>query len=234
MAAHTPQIVFAHRPLHFIWVLDCSGSMEGTKIQSLNFAIQECIPAMREAALENHQAKLMVRCVTFADTARWHVEVPTPVADFEWRPVAAGGQTYMGEAMRLLADGLTDQAMGERGLTPVIVLVTDGHPTDSFTKGFDKLMARPWGKKALRLAIAIGDDADTAVLRQFIANPELSPLRADNAPTLAAYMRWVSTVVVRNVSQPVSMVAAKGVLAVGAVIGPAPAPVASVNVNEAF
>jgi len=37
----------ASRPLHFIWILDCSGSMQGEKIGQLNFAIREAIPAMQ-------------------------------------------------------------------------------------------------------------------------------------------------------------------------------------------
>ena len=44
------------RPLHFIWIADCSGSMSGDKIQSLNTAIREAIPEMRKVALANPHA----------------------------------------------------------------------------------------------------------------------------------------------------------------------------------
>jgi len=45
------------RPLHFIWIVDCSGSMgvDG-KIQSLNTAIREAIPHMQRVANENPNA----------------------------------------------------------------------------------------------------------------------------------------------------------------------------------
>ncbi|MDW8300804.1 MAG: tellurium resistance protein, partial [Anaerolineae bacterium] len=33
-----PGGALANRPLHFFWVVDCSGSMAGDKIQSLNTA----------------------------------------------------------------------------------------------------------------------------------------------------------------------------------------------------
>ena len=37
----------ASRPLHFFWVVDCSGSMiSDGKMGIVNNAIQECIPAM--------------------------------------------------------------------------------------------------------------------------------------------------------------------------------------------
>ena len=44
----------ATRPLHFIWIADCSGSMAvDGKIQSLNTAIKEAIPNMQDVADEN-------------------------------------------------------------------------------------------------------------------------------------------------------------------------------------
>ena len=36
----------ASRPLHFFWVVDCSGSMYGEKIGTVNHAIQSTIPEM--------------------------------------------------------------------------------------------------------------------------------------------------------------------------------------------
>ena len=38
-------------------------------------------------------------------------------------------------------------------------------------------MDLPWGKKAVRVAIAIGEDADHEVLQKFIGHPELKPCR---------------------------------------------------------
>ncbi len=44
----------ATRPLHFIWIADCSGSMDiDGKIQTLNNAIREAIPHMQSVADEN-------------------------------------------------------------------------------------------------------------------------------------------------------------------------------------
>lgn len=40
----------ASRPLHFFWVVDCSGSMYGEKIGTVNHAIQSTIPEMVDAA----------------------------------------------------------------------------------------------------------------------------------------------------------------------------------------
>lgn len=195
----------ASRPLHFIWILDTSGSMSGEKIQQLNFAISESLPEMQKVALSNENAQLLVRAVTFASGARWHVGAPTPVEQFRWVDVAAGGVTDMGQALSLVADQLTMPPMPERALPPVLVLVSDGQPTDDFNSGLAALMAQPWGAKAVRIAIAIGQDADTEVLSRFMgSNSEMKPLLARDAASLVQYIRWASTAVVKSASAPAS------------------------------
>jgi uncharacterized protein YegL len=205
--APRPGGAMANRPLHFFWVLDCSSSMAGAKIQQLNFAIRECIPAMQEEARQNPECQMLVRVLTFSSGARWHVGQPTPIADFKWADVQADGVTDMGRGMELLSEALSIEAMGERALPPVLVLITDGQPTDNFAGGLKKLMDNNWAKKAVRIGIAMGEDADLDVLEKFIAHPEFKPLRADNAPTLAKYIKWASTAVVKSASSPASQVA---------------------------
>ena len=46
-----PGAELTNRPLHFFWVVDCSGSMYADgKIDIVNNTIQECIPEMAAAA----------------------------------------------------------------------------------------------------------------------------------------------------------------------------------------
>lgn len=224
--AKRPGGEMSNRPLHFFWVLDCSGSMLGSKIHSLNTAIEETIPAMQNEAMQNPEAQVFVRVLTFSSGARWHVSNPTPVQDFKWSAVQADGVTDMGRAMELLAEALSVEKMGERALPPVLVLITDGQPTDDFSGGLKKLMESPWAKKALRVGIAIGDDADLDVISRFIAHPELKPLRADNSASLVKFIKWVSTAVVKNASTPSSQVAGNNAVAPTNITIPAPpAPV---------
>jgi uncharacterized protein YegL len=61
-------------------------------------------------------------------------------------------------------------------------------------------MSTPWGKKAVRIAIAIGKDADLGVLEQFTGNKELV-LEAKNPQLLIKFIKWASTVV-QAVSAP--------------------------------
>lgn len=196
----------ATRPLHFIWIADCSGSMSGSKIQSLNHAIREAIPAMQSVAAANVNADVLVRAVKFSDGAQWHVAQPTKVDEFQWQDLHVEGLTAMGAALHLVADQLKMPPMTERGLPPVLVLISDGQPTDDFASGLNALMQLPWGKKAVRVGIAIGEDADLEVLEQFIGNPELPVFQTRNAQQLVNYIRWVSTAVLQAASAPPSQV----------------------------
>ena len=81
---------------------------------------------------------------------------------------------------------------------------SDGEPTDDFQQGLDELMALPWGKKAVRLSIAIGNDANLDVLQQFIGHNELQPLVAHNAAELVKFIKWASTQVLKAASSPES------------------------------
>jgi len=199
----------ATRPLHFIWIADCSGSMsQDGKIQALNTAIREAIPHMQKVADENPNAQVWVRAIKFSNGAQWHISQPTPVADFRWTDLEAEGVTDMGKAFSMVAEQLKIPPMTDRALPPVLVLISDGQPTDDYQKGLQELLDQPWGKKAVRIAIAIGADADLDVLQKFIGNPEITPLQANNPEALVKYIRWVSTVVLKSASAPASQSAA--------------------------
>lgn len=197
----------ASRPLHFIWICDCSGSMAADgKIQALNNAIREATPHMQKVADENPNAQVLVRAIKFSNSAQWHISQPTPIEDFKWTDLSAEGVTDMGKALMLLAEQLRIPPMTDRALPPVLVLISDGQPTDDFGSGLKTLLELPWGKKAVRVAIAIGADADQRVLDKFIANPELKPLLANSPESLVKYIKWVSTAVLKSASQPPSQV----------------------------
>ena len=193
----------ATRPLHFIWILDGSGSMSiDGKIQALNNAIREAIPHMRLVADENPNANVLVRALVFSSGAKWHILDPTPVANFEWEDLKPEGVTDMGAAFQAIAETLHIPPMTERALPPVLVLVSDGQATDDMPAGLCALMKQPWGKKAVRLAIGIGEDVDTEALQQFIGNDEFKPLQANNPEALVKYIQFVSTAALQAASSP--------------------------------
>jgi len=165
------------------------------KIQTLNMAIRQAIPYIQRTAEKRPEAQILVRAVKFASGAEWHIAQPTPAADFQWQDLSAAGETHMGKALSLTAEELKVPPMSARSLPPVLVLVSDGMPTDDFETGLRNLMRQPWGMKAVRLAIGVGQDADHKVLQKFMGNPEIQPLQANNPEALFEYFKWVSSTV---------------------------------------
>jgi uncharacterized protein YegL len=197
----------ARRQLHYIWILDCSGSMNAAgKLQALNTALAEALPLLRAAAEENVTADVLVRVAAFSDGARWHVAGPTPVEEFRLPPITAGGLTDLGAALELVATALESPPIPERALAPVLTLVSDGQPTDDFRAGLRALLASRWGARSVRLAIAIGQDADREVLQEFIGHGKgIAPVQANSPEAVVDAIRWATTAVKSPVTdlQPV-------------------------------
>ena len=202
----------ASRPLHFFWIVDCSGSMYGEKIGTVNNAIQTCIPEMASAAENNPNAQLLIRTLSFSTGATWLTAAPVPVEDYSWEDLDANGVTDLGKAFELVAAQLSIPPMPSRALPPVLVLLSDGQPTDNYKAGLDKLKTMPWFRKAVKIAISIGQDADDDVLIEFTGNRELV-LQANNAAALTKMIKWASTtasMVSAPASRPIQAPAADG------------------------
>ena len=159
---------------------------------------------MVDAAKDNPNAQLLVRTLKFSTGASWVTPNPVNIEDFAWDDLDAGGVTDLGKAFEMLAAQLTIPPMTDRALPPVIVLLSDGQPTDDYKKSLDKLLQLPWGKKAVRIAISIGQDADDDILQQFTGNRELV-LQANNPQALVKMIKWASTAA-SLVSAPASKV----------------------------
>ena len=103
----------------------------------------------------------------------------------------------MGAAVGKVCEDLETQ-MPTRSLPPVLVLVSDGHPTDDFDQSLARLAQSPWGRKAVRIAIGMGPkhEIDWGTMERFMFDMDMSPLHAANSADLANYIRWASTVAV--------------------------------------
>ena len=74
---------------------------------------------------------------------------------------------------------------------PAIILLSDGGPTDNYEVGLAKLQSNNWFKSAIKIAIAIGDDADKDVLKQFTGNSE-AVITVHNIDALKQIIRVVA------------------------------------------
>lgn len=163
------------RTMTLFFVIDTSGSMEGNKIGAVNDAVVNVLPMLDEISQTNPDAEIKVAALEFSSGTKWLYTEPKLASEFVWQDVRAGGLTSLGGACielnnKLSRSGYMQAASGS--FAPAIILLSDGGPTDDFQSGLAKLKTNNWFKAAIKVAIAIGDDADKDVLKEFTGSSE--------------------------------------------------------------
>ena len=163
------------RTMTLFFVVDKSGSMQGSKIGAVNDAIVNVLPMLDEISASNPDAEIRVAALEFSTGTNWLYSEPKLASDFIWQDVRAEGLTSLGAACvelntKLSRNGFMQSASGS--FAPAIILLSDGATTDDFDKGIEALNNNNWFKAAIKIAIAIGDDADKDVLKRFTGTPE--------------------------------------------------------------
>ena len=83
--------------------------------------------------------------------------------------------------------------MEERALPPAVLLISDGMPTDDYKPALGRFLDEPMGRRAVRMAVGIGRDADLEVLERFVGSSGNGPVTANNPEQLVRMIRWAST-----------------------------------------
>lgn len=164
------------RVMPLIFLVDTSGSMSGAKIASLNTAVRTALNDVGEISHNNSDAQIKVAVLEFSSGTNWMYPEPMDSENFVWQDLEAGGLTCFGEALNELnnklskSHGFMAEPTGSRA--PAIILLSDGEPTDDYKHALEKIKGNRWFKVGVKVAIAIGDDADTGVLAEFTGNVE--------------------------------------------------------------
>ena len=191
------------RPLPVIILADTSGSMsvEG-KIEALNASIKDMVATFAQEGRQ--QAEIQVMLVTFGgQQAAIHVPL-TPAHEIaNIQPMVASGPTPMGGAFELVTQLLEDkEKIPSRAYRPALVLLSDGHPTDDWTQGFQALCNSERAQRATRFAMAIGSDANESMLKDFVNDAEAPVFKADQARDIHRFFKAVTmSVTARTRSQ---------------------------------
>ena len=175
MSLYDDVVEVPRRTMVLFFLVDTSGSMYGTKIGTVNTAIEEIIPELKDLSENNADAEIKIATLAFSTGAKWINSQPISAENFKWDHLEAMGSTDLGEACKQLNEKLSKNAfMSEAtgSFAPAIFLLSDGDPTDNYKYGLDKLKENNWYKKAIKVAIAIGDDVNKDVLEEFTGNKE--------------------------------------------------------------
>lgn len=189
------------------YVVDTSGSMSGAKIGALNTAVRETLPIIEEISSANSDALIKIAVLEFSSGCEWMYPTPEEVCNFEWIDLQASGLTSLGEAYDTLnqklshSHGFMNEASGS--FAPVIILLSDGEPTDEPAYSLQKLKANKWFSFATKIAIAIGDDCNKSTLIDFTGNTE-AVLTVHSIDELKRMIRMVSVTASRVNSKSTS------------------------------
>lgn len=183
------------RTMVLFFLIDVSGSMDGQKIGSVNVSLEEVMPFIQDISANNADAQIKVAALEFSSGTEWMYPQPIEVENFQWRNLEAGGLTSLGEAYTELnsklsaTHGFMNEAAGS--FAPAIILCSDGEPTDDYKRALEKLRNNNWFKAAIKVAIAIGDDANQSILAEFTGNSE-AVLTVHNKEQLKKIIHFVS------------------------------------------
>lgn len=179
------------KPLPVFILADVSGSMdvEG-KIDVLNQAMADMIHSFGE--VRDVRAEIHVSVLTFGGMrANVHTAL-TSARDTAWVDMEANGATPMGDAFRLLTELIDDkQTVPSKSYRPIVVLLSDGQPTDAWKEELEKLN-QSRAAKAERMALAIGRDADRGTLLEFVKQDRECLFEAADAAKIRDFFRFVT------------------------------------------
>jgi uncharacterized protein YegL len=182
-------------PVFFL--VDTSGSMDGKNIGAVNSAIEEIIPDLRHLSESQADSEIRLAVMQFSSGCEWVTPSLMTLDSFDdWVPLRAGGLTELGAALdelnkKLSKNGFLDRRSASSGFyAPVIILLTDGEPTDDYVNPLKKLQVNKWYQSALKIAIAVGD-ANKEVLKRVVRNIELV-INVDDISQLKKVIRFIA------------------------------------------
>lgn len=184
------------RVLTIFLIVDTSKSMYGKKMQAVNGAIAEILPIIQSISNNNPEAVIHITCLQFSTGATFLTDIPREAQDFDFVPMKARGQTDFGAAISLLETKLHTNGDGWMNHTggsyaPIFILMSDGHPSDSYKRKLKALKENKWFVHGVKIAIAIGNDAKKDLLVEFTGDSN-SVIAVHNGKILRELIRLVA------------------------------------------
>jgi uncharacterized protein YegL len=180
------------RRLPVYLVIDCSESMVGPAFDAVQNGIQTLINEIYSDPVALETAALSV--ITFSANAK--VAVPlTEITQFQKPKLVLGSGTSLGLALDLVSQRLktevrvqTKDVKGD--WKPIVFILTDGNPTDTWFKSADRFKSEITGKKANVIAVACGPDVLISNLRR-ITDITLA-FKDPTEISFTHFFKWVS------------------------------------------
>ena len=179
------------RPLPVFLLLDVSGSMSGTKIDTLNQCVKEMIKDFQNERMSEVVLKLCV--ITFGGNG---AQLHTPLSllkDIEFENLKASGMTPMGAALTMASNVINDkEQVSGKGYRPIVVLVSDGYPNDRWEEPLNEFVTGKRTSKCEKWALGIGDGYDANMLQKFLGDTDRKVFDASVAKEITKFFKFVT------------------------------------------
>lgn len=151
----------------FLFLFDTSGSMHGLKIDSIDSMMKTAVDKLKKLKKDNN-INIKINVMQYSNTANWLFPGIVDIDDFNWTNLSAIGVTNLGEAYKELNNIFNSKFIEDyKEYKAIIILFSDGYPTDDFKKKKADLIDNNIFQRALKIAVAIGDDVDLDALNDF-------------------------------------------------------------------
>lgn len=169
----------AKEKLNIILLIDTSKSMQGKRIQQVESAIEDIKDYLKELQKENTNVDFYLTLISFGTTSNfYHNQDSINIDKFRFDGLKCGGYSNLHLAYSKLGEIMKKESKGGimpdfGGVAPIILLLTDGHPTgNKYKEELKNIINIPWFKASLRYGVAIelNDDRTGAVLKDFVGN----------------------------------------------------------------
>ena len=191
------------KPLPIVLLLDKSGSMSGPNIQTLNLAVRKMLATLLKE--ESGHTEFLISMITFGDTSQL-AHPPASAGEFVYRDLNASGGTPLGGAIEVAKSLIEDRERTPgRAFRPLVVLVSDGQPTDSWKDKLEDFVSQGRSSKCDRMALAIGPEAVSGIgrstLEKFITGTGHRVFEANEVEGIPNFFKFVTmSVVTRSLS----------------------------------
>lgn len=190
----------AARTMALFYLFDKSGSMFGTKIGQVNNAMKDIPKIIKEVADGAPNANIVVAAASFSSDVEWITPKPQTPEEFinSWQDMKAEGLTSLGAMLKSLNEKMSrkeflgDNPMGY--LAPGVIILSDGEPTDDWETPLKELRKNNWFKNAIKVAFAVGDDANKDVLAEICGTKE-AIVSIDDPEKIRQYIKFVTATV---------------------------------------
>jgi len=167
----------AKQRLNVVILVDCSKSMQGERIAQVNSALRDIKTHLVDMQNENANVDFHITVITFStDACFLNGDRSKEIENFNFKDIKGGGWSNLHIAYQRLEEILKKESKGGimpdfGGVAPILLLMTDGHPTKYPLKEEMKALKQlPWFNVALKYGIAIElkDQRTYDVLREFV------------------------------------------------------------------